>query len=312
MNYKQQVHNYLTELTGGNYPYQDLKSIVGAFEYAEKNKKKKKFKVALLFICVNEPYHQYIKDAVGGASEFFLPGHNVDKFLWSDVPKEQVKDLGLKELFEIEPVEWPLPTLYRYHLFLQQEEKLKGYDYVFYCDIDMRFVNVVGDEILSPARGISAAQHPMYAISEADNQHLSFLNQKNLNPPFEPNPESAAYVPYPKFYYAGGFQGGGRKAFIKMCKALRKNIDKDFTKNYMARWNDESHYNRYLIDTQPDIVLSPSFVYPDSLVRNADGTPGYYMKIWGRDYPAKIITITKPFTVSSVAAEELNKQMKDI
>ena len=81
----------------------------------------------------------------------------------------------------IEPVEWPMGTLMRYHLFLQKEEELKDYDYIFYLDVDMRIVDKISDEILG--KGLTAAQHPMYALAP------SFF------PPYEPNAESTAYIP---------------------------------------------------------------------------------------------------------------------
>lgn len=279
------VHNFFMAGTGGNYNYNDITTIKEFLKYAGTTKEMKQYKVALLFICTGQNYWQYILDAVNGAKQYFLPGHKTDFFLWSDVPDIQ----GDITVFPTDATDWPLPTLMRYHLFLQQEEKLKEYDYIFYCDIDMRFVNVVGDEILG--EGLTAAQHPMYAL------------RKGLQFPLEPNEGSSAYIQQPEFYYAGGFQGGTAKDFITAMKEMRKGIDADFVKNYMARWNDESHWNKYLLTTRPNIVLSPSYVYPDSLIKE------YYEKIWGCSYPPKIVTLTKPFTVSKEAGSELAKNL---
>lgn len=284
------LHNFYMEGTAGNYNYSDITTIKAFLQYVGNKEKTdlKKYKVALLFICTHPNYWQYIAGAIGGAQQYFLPGHQVDYFLWSDVPEIQ----GNVHVIPTEATDWPLPTLMRYHLFLQEEEKLKDYDYIFYCDIDMRFVNVVGDEILGD--GLTAAQHPMYAL------------RKGLYFPLEPNPESTAYIKQPQHYFAGGFQGGKSADFIKAMKEMRKNIDSDFVRNYMARWNDESHWNRYLLDNPPSVVLSPSYVYPDSLIDE------YYVKIWGCNYPPKIVTLTKPFTVSKEAGEELKKNLSTL
>lgn len=279
------LHNFYMQGTGGNYNYSDITTIKAFLTYAGQVKEMKKFKVALLFICTGANYWQYIHDAVIGAQQYFAPGHQTDYFLWSDVPDA---DYGAT-VFHTEATDWPLPTLMRYHLFLQQEEKLKEYDYIFYCDIDMRFVNVVGDEIFG--EGLTAAQHPMYAL------------RKGLYFPLEPNPQSTAYIQQPQYYFAGGFQGGKSADFIEAMKVMRKNIDDDFVKNYMARWNDESHWNRYLLDHKPSVILSPSYVYPDSLIQE------YYEKIWGCSYPPKIITLTKPFTVTKEAGEDLKQNL---
>ncbi|MEA2036718.1 MAG: hypothetical protein U9O94_04380 [Nanoarchaeota archaeon] len=298
------INNFLTQKTGGHYRVEDVDFIKEAVEYVKDPPKWGKHKVALLFICLNPKYLEFARDAMEGADKFFLPGHDVDKFLWTDMPfHEYAKDVDYgATIFPTEGIEWPMPTLYRYHLFLQQEEALQDYDYVFYCDIDMRFVNYIGDEILG--EGITAAQHPMYALCEKDNPIIGLIDKAHLYPPFEPNPESTAYVSYPKYYFAGGFQGGTTKEFLKMAKAIRKNIDKDFSKDYIAIWNDESHLNRYLIDNPPALILTPSFIYPDSMIEK------YYKKIWGTDFPAKLITITKKFSLSAEGAEAIERHTK--
>lgn len=201
---------------------------------------------------------------------------------------------------DTEPVAWPAPTLMRYHLFLNQEEKLKDYDYVFYMDADMRIVSKISDEIIG--EGLTAAEHPMYSL------------RREYVPPYEPNSKSTAHIKRPgkvvdengrprfkPYYYAGGFQGGTTKSFIRAMKTMKGNIDKDFNNNYIAIWNDESHWNKYLSEHEPAIVLSPSYIYPDSLIKE------YYEKVWGTSYEPKIITLTKPFTLSSQGAADINK-----
>lgn len=232
------------------------------------------------------------------------------KLLWD---KEQEKTTGeligniiaIRErgaiIFETEPVEWPLPTLLRYNLFLQQEEEIKDFDYLFYIDVDMRITDWIGEEILG--EGLTAAQHPMYALKQ------------NLIPPYEDNPNSSAYIPRPgrlleedgktrfqPLYYAGGFQGGKTEDFIKAMKVMRERIDKDFNNNYIAKWNDESHWNKYLSEVPPTIALNPSYIYPDSLIAE------YYVKqVWGRNYSPKIMTLTKRFSTSREGGEAVSK-----
>lgn len=294
---------------------------------------KKKFKVAFCWICLNPPYWEYAKDMVSGAKQFFLPGHNVDFFLWSDIPKtdEEINDFVIQRkqvaptvneaealayikdlssfihtnmtVFPTEGVEWPLPTLMRYSLFLQQEEKLKEYDYIFYCDVDMKFVNVVGDEILG--KGLTAALHPGYAT------------RKEYWPPYEPNKNSASYINRPgmviddggkrrfmPMYFAGGFQGGVASRYLEAMKTMKHTIEKDFMIGYQSIWNDESHWNKYLEKTPEDtIVLTPSYIYPDSLIKE------YYEPLWGCSYPPKLITLTKKFSVSKEGGEAVQKMI---
>lgn len=246
-----------------------------------------KKKIALVFICLNPPYWPYIKDVVEDCRKNFLVNHDVDYFLWSDIPEGT--DYGCT-VIPTEPATWPLPTLMRYHLFLQEEEKLKEYDYIFYMDADMRVVAPITEEILG--EGLTAAQHPMYAFD------------RKFMAPTEPNPASTAYMNVPRYYFAGGFQGGKSADFIAAMKEMKKNIDKDFFNNYQAIWNDESHWNKYLSEHPPAVICSPSYIYPDSLIKE------YYEPIWGRSYTPIIITLTKPFSVSKEAGAAVQETLE--
>lgn len=297
-------------------------------------------KVGIICICLNQPYWPFSQEMLWGLDTFFLKHpsikdkYSVDMLLWSDIPEpgdpkffelfkkqheqlpqetyeQYVKDANnfftdvrkRVKVFPTEPIEWPMPTLMRYHLFLQQEEELKNYDYIFYIDCDMRITDWIGEEILGD--GLTAAQHPMYAL------------RLNYQPPYEPNPKSTAYISRPgrivdidgkkvfeQLYYAGGFQGGKTDDFIRAMKEMRKNIDDDFGINYIARWNDESHWNKYLFENPPAIVLNPSYIYPDSLIDS------YYVRqVWGRNYSPKIMTLTKSFTTSKEGGEAVRQMV---
>jgi len=286
-----------------------------------------RFRVAFCWICINEPYWQYAKPMIEGAKNFFLPGHQVDYFLWSDMPPEKfslkkiegknayadgfndaIEKSGMQAfgatLFPTESVQWPAPTLMRYHMFIQQEEILKDYDYIFFCDVDMMFVGVVGDEILG--KGLTAALHPGYAT------------RKELWPPYEPNKNSAAFINRPgkiindngkprfmPMYFAGGFQGGTSREWFKAMHAMKKLIDEDLSKNYVPIWNDETAWNKYLEKTPDDlVVLHPGYIYPDSLIKE------YYEPIvWGQSYVPKLITLTKKFSVSKEGGEAVQKMI---
>lgn len=314
----------------------------------------KKYKVALVCICLNPLYWQFAYEMVMTARKFFLPGHQTEFFFWTDIPdtpediikqyKEGLKKIGLQitdemdltksalqiadrgmivdtpnilngvislrsqkdiHLVPTEPVDWPYPTLLRYNLFLQEEEKLKDFDYIIYCDIDMRFVDFVGDEIL-PQKGLVAAPHPGYYI------------RKQLYPPYEPNPDSASYIKRPgrlvddggkpRFrpeYYAGGLQGGKADAFIHAMKECKKLIEKDLNKSYIPIWNDETAWNKYLSENPPEIFLTPSYIYPDSLIKEY-----YEPTVWGRSFKPILITITKWFSLSKEAGQETAKMLQ--
>jgi hypothetical protein len=263
-----------------------------------------KYKIAVVCICLNEPYWQFVSPMIESARKFFLKGHDVDFILWSDMPEDYKVDA---KVIPTEPFAWPTPTLKRYHLFLREEELLKEYDFIYYIDADMKFVSSVGDEVL-PSRGIMGAVHPMY------------YTRKEYTPPYEPNEKSTAFIPRPgrvievggqkrfqPLYFAGGFQGGRTEEFIDAMKVMKGMIDADFIENdYIAIWNDESYWNKYLFLNPPTVVLDPSYVYPDSLNRQ------YYQKVWGRNYVPKLITITKSFSLTKDAGVNLQTTLKNL
>ncbi len=87
------------------------------------------------------------------------------------------------------------------------------------------------------------------------------------------------------------------------CAACREEFEKqrpwqkvcsaECAANYVAIWNDESHWNKYLAEHPEKLrkVLTPSYVHPDSMIEE------YYKKIWGRDFTPRLMTITKPFSL---------------
>lgn len=354
MNITRATHNFLSSITGGNYSSENLDAFVKFKDFLDKYKEEESKKVALLFICLNPAYWSLIKETIEGAKKFFLPGHDVDFYIWSDIikpeenwdkVKEDIKNTYLSpfsgtqisqdhlntlntrientfkkakasseyihsdkkvHLIPSEGRPWPAGTLYRFHMFLRQKEELKKYEYLYYADIDMRFVNIIGDEVLGD---LVAAEHPMYSL------------KRQLVPPYEPNSNSKAYIPRPgtvinengqprfkPFYYAGGFQGGKTENYLKAAKWISDSVDWDENNlNYHAVWNDESYWNRYLFDNPPATVLSPSFIYPDSLINE------YYLPIWGTNYPPKLITLTKDWSIAPLTQEQvinMNQQIK--
>lgn len=294
VNWVRHAHNFLMGQKAGEYKVEEINLLN---EYVksiliEAGKEQKTYKVGLMFVAINPPYWSYSRQVIEGVKQFFLPGHETEIMLWTDMQNwPEAKDVNYgATVFPVDTMEWPYPTLMRYHYFLGQEEYLKKFDYLFYLDLDMRVVGIVGDEILG--NGLTAAPHPGYCI------------RQNMWAPFEPNPSSAAYIKQPgriiekngsplfePFYAAGGFQGGTTDAFLKAMHEMKRTIDLDMDQGYIARWNDESHWNKYLFDNPPSVYLNASYIYPDSMIED------YYKKIWGRDYTPRMITITKPFSL---------------
>lgn len=223
-------------------------------------------KTALLVIATGERYHPYVWPLLRSTKQYFVEHEAI---VWTDNPHLY----GDTNTISKEALGYPEETLRRYHTFLNYRALLNRYDQLFYCDVDMRFVAPVGEEVFSD--GITATEHPGYVGLHGDP---------------EMRPHSTAYLPNPRTYFCGGFIGGTTEAFLKMADTITKNIDTDKQNGILARWHDESHSNRYLYDNPPAKILPPSYCYPD--VKG-----DYYTKIWERAgrpvYEPKILALTK-------------------
>jgi histo-blood group ABO system transferase len=217
-------------------------------------------KIGLILISTNK-YKIFVKPLIESARNFFLNNHEVTYYLFTD--SDEFNDLGDDVVInKIEHLEWPMITLYRYKTFVKHKDILSTEDYLFYCDIDMRFVDDVGDEILGD---LVATIHP------------GFLGGRGTP---ETIPQSTAYI-HPNdelVYYAGGFNGGSSSNFLEMSEQIDKNIDIDFNNGIIAIWHDESHLNKFFTKNKPTTILSPSYCYPES---------------WNLNYTKKLLALDK-------------------
>jgi histo-blood group ABO system transferase len=202
-------------------------------------------KIALCVIATGK-YGGFVKPLWESAQRYFLPDNEVRLFLFADAQQDIDCDFH-----PIAHRPWPGSTLYRYHAMLDAAQQFHDYDFVFYCDADMRFVAPVGGEMLGD---LVAVTHPGYAG----------VPRRRL--PYEGRPESRARVPpgAGTCYYAGAFQGGRTPSYLAAMSELRGAIDDDLRRGITAVWHDESHWNRYLVDHPADVVLPPSYCCPES------------------------------------------------
>lgn len=203
--------------------------------------------VGLLIIATNK-YVSFLQPLIESADKFFLLNQEVTYFIFTNVDTE-IKSSRSVVKIRVNHKDWPWMTLGRYKIFTENSDKLSEMDYLYYCDVDMRFVGEVGDEILSER---VATQHPGY------------YNRRGTP---ETNPLSLAcvYEHEQMQYFAGGFNGGTSNEYLKMANHISNNINIDYSKGLIAIWHDESHMNRYFIDNPPSKILDPSYCYGESM-----------------------------------------------
>jgi len=200
----------------------------------------------MMLITTGEKYCKYLKPLIDSARKY-MSGHDVMAFtdtsddLGPNVIKVPHKHLG-----------FPMASLMRYHTFLEQKSIIARYKNVFYMDVDCLFVRHVGSEIFS--NGITAVLHPWHGFGGTS---------------FEDRKESMAYVDLARrpTYFQGCFQGGSTAAFLEMAGVLARNTDIDLSNGIIAKYHDESHLNRYLLDHPPSKVLPTTYCF-------VEGQPG--------------------------------------
>lgn len=190
------------------------------------------------------------------AETYLLAGHNKQYFLFTDASEiEYANSSNVKIIFQ-EKLGWPYDTLMRFAIFKKVEDELKKYDYVYFFNANMQFVDYVGDEIFPSENenGLVAVIHPGY------------YNLKHIDFPYERNMKSKAYIPFYKGekYLMGSLNGGRSEEYIRLINTLNDNINIDLKKGIVAVWHDESHLNRYLLNKKIK-KLSPEYAFPEIL-----------------------------------------------
>lgn len=221
-------------------------------------------KVALLVVATGK-YDRYLHDLIASVNDYFMVDCEVDIHIFSD------KQTTGWFTHKVEHRPHPYPTLMRYHFFKKYESELKGYDYLFYMDVDCLIKSKITTGILS-ARVVV--------------QHCGFLNQRGS---YETNQKSTSYVAKNEgtHYFGGGFWGFSNTEFWKFINKAVQMLDEDFANNIIPEWHDESVLNRYMIDNPPTKILPHSFHYPEGQIE-------YYRKLWmGVDYEPVILLLDK-------------------
>mmetsp|Transcript_4871 Transcript_4871/g.7599 ORF Transcript_4871/g.7599 Transcript_4871/m.7599 type:complete len:390 (-) Transcript_4871:111-1280(-) len=205
----------------------------------------------------------------------------VHYFIWTDderwKPKHASRFRETTKVFH-KRLGWPGDTLMRFELIINHKDTYNytSYDYLYYIDADMKFVDHVCEDIF----GLRVATaHPHFPLGG------------HKGNPYDENTKSKAYIEKSlekeNQYYVGAFWGGKASEVINLLQSCRDGIQWDFNNldGYIARVHDESHVNRYFIDHKPT-VLTSSYCYPQP--------PSDFVTPWLSDFEKKILSVNKP------------------
>uniref|UniRef100_A0ABI7VTC8 ABO, alpha 1-3-N-acetylgalactosaminyltransferase and alpha 1-3-galactosyltransferase n=1 Tax=Felis catus TaxID=9685 RepID=A0ABI7VTC8_FELCA len=194
------------------------------------------------------------------AEKHFMVGHKVTYYVFTDRPGD-VPRVPLGEGRQVVVLEvrsysrWQDVSMHRMEMIsnFSRRRFLHEVDYLVCADVDMRFRDHVGVEILSPLFGTL---------------HPGFYGAAREAFTYERRPQSQAHVPRDEgdFYYAGGFFGGSVAEVLRVTSACHQAMAVDRAHGIEAVWHDESHLNRYLLDHKPTKVLSPEYLWDEQLL----------------------------------------------
>lgn len=209
-------------------------------------------KIAILYICTGR-YNQFFKGFYNSAIRYFMVGVDKKFFVWTD-DDNLCDSFPNTRLIHKECAGFPADSLFRFDMFLQIEDELKEYDFVYFFNSNAEFKQPVGSEILPDESGLAVG---VWGGKESK-RHPMFYS-------YERNRSSLAYIkPYGNNYklYMGGLNGGRSKEYLEMCHVLADNIRKDYQKGIVAIAHDQSHINAYL-RTHKCKLITPEYCWPE-------------------------------------------------
>ncbi len=216
-----------------------------------------KYKIAILYICTGK-YDIFWDGFYKSSKQFFFKEHNKHYFVFTD--SKNIKSSENITVVYKKSEGFPNDSLYRFDMFLEIEDKVMPYDYVFFLNSNMLFLKNVSEEILpyKNFKGLIGVIHPLGSL---------YFNRPSMFT-YERNKKSTAYIPRIKGreynYYMGGFNGGSSSEYYKMVKELNKNINEDEHNGIVAIYHDESHLNKYFFKNKVH-SLSTSYGYPEGM-----------------------------------------------
>jgi hypothetical protein len=212
-------------------------------------------KVAILYICTGK-YIAFWHDFYVTAERYLLPNCEKTYFVFTD--SEHILEEGRPNVRKILQgnLGWPGNTLFRYQIFRRYEHLFHEFDYMFFFNANIVFLEAVYEGELLPRveEGITVVSHP------------GFYDKDPSVCPYERNPRSAAYVPYGHggYYCLGGVNGGRTAEYLQLVRTLDERIMQDHHNGMLAVYWDESHFNKYIM-TRTVKMLTPSYGYAEGV-----------------------------------------------
>jgi lipopolysaccharide biosynthesis glycosyltransferase len=225
--------------------------------------------LGILLIATGE-YSKLVQACVESIETQEHPYTEIDLHIFTNELNLELQTKFRIRIHEWDETKWPFPTLLRYRAILKATNYLQHYTHLLYLDVDMKVVAPL-PKLLN--ENLLAVEHPGFV--------------EKPNKPFESREQSTAfYQKHPEsIYVCGGVQGGTTELYLTAITEMNKNIEIDLKNELIAKWHDESHWNKYVNQNIEQIViLGREYCWPEQWVTSKN--------------PGKIIALKKNHTAT--------------
>ena len=109
--------------------------------------------IAILYICTG-CYNQFFKGFYESCEKNFLIQTDKTYFVWTD--DDHLADgRSNVRIYHKECAGFPADSLFRFEMFLQAEQEIMKYDYVYFFNANAMCIEPIGNEILPDESGLS-------------------------------------------------------------------------------------------------------------------------------------------------------------
>jgi hypothetical protein len=215
-------------------------------------------RIAILYVALGR-YELFWPEFAASSRRYFCP--NADRHWYVFTDSAAIRSASDLTVLRQDFLGWPFSSLYRYHMFRRVRDAIAGSDRVVFFNANAAMLSpITPDEFFGEDAAIElvAGRHP------GCHQPSGFVY------PYEGRSESSAYVDHGTDYFQGCINAGRGDAFAKMVDDLSAAIDHDLERGLVARWHDESHWNRYVLERQSARpasvhVLESNFLAPSDV-----------------------------------------------
>lgn len=211
--------------------------------------------IGILYIATG-PYIAFWNRFYDTFEEFFLPNTEKHYMVFTDAKDFYQSDNERVHVKPLKSEPWPLPTLMKFHTFLEYKDELSQFDYLYQSNANIICLKEVKEDDFLPRE--DKGEELMFTL------HPGYYTRNKIYYPYDRNRKCLAYVPYNcgGTFVFGAMNGGTSKGYLSFISELDSRIVEDLKKGIIAKWHDESHVNHYVIGKSNYRLLPFAFCYP--------------------------------------------------